>query len=1137
MLQIKHIKKEYKTGTLVQQALNDVSLNLRDNEFVAILGPSGSGKSTLLNIIGGLDRYDTGDLIINGVSTKKYKDRDWDSYRNHTIGFIFQSYNLIPHQTVLANVELALTISGISGTERKQRAEEALQKVGLGDQMHKKPNQMSGGQMQRVAIARALVNNPSILLADEPTGALDTETSVQVMDLLKEVANDRLVVMVTHNPELAEEYANRIVKLKDGKILSDTNPYMIKEDEVEPPVHKNLGKASMSFLTALSLSKNNLMTKKARTLLVSFAGSIGIIGIALIMSLSNGVTTYINTTEKDTLSEYPLEINSTSFDLASVMTSNMQSNKSDTQQEDGVVKENDVIENMFSKTQTNDLESLKSYLDTDPDQLSSYAEAVEYSYGVTPLIYRQDGETERKVNPNTLLTSAGIVPTSSMYSSMKTNIFSQLPEDASLYEDQYAVKAGRWPQNANEAVVIADASGSVSDMTLYTLGLKDYSLLEKMVNNSNTGKTDDSENDAQNYAYDDFLNIKFKLVNSGDLYTYDAEKNLWTDRSSDTEYLKNVVNNSEDITIVGVVMPESSSSSQVSMLSSGIGYPYSLTTHVMQQAENNPAVKAQLADKDVNIFTGNTFDQDNDKSNLDFSSLFKVDSSAMASAFSIDPSKIDTNISDYLDTNALSSSASSMSQDTINQLASTLQSNITTEKLTPAMTEILNAYLKYASADPTTDYANLSTSFQNYLNTEEAKKILQGDLTAALTSGSNASAMTTQYTSLMTQIMQGYPQYAADNKITDQATGMQQYLNSTEVQQKITAGMGSILSSLNISSTDTQKLATDLVNGYMNYSKTSNAPDVTKMNDSFTAWMNSEEGKQTVAQAVGEAVDVDTLSSQLSQQINDETASYTSVLSGMIQNALTQMMGQLPNAFSVDTDAIASAFQMSMDPTEIQSMFKSMMSDTTVSYESNLTSLGYASEAKPTSISIYPTSFEAKDAIKKILDSYNDQMTADGQDAKVIAYTDMVGTLMNSVTDIVNTISYVLIAFVAISLLVSSIMIGVITYISVLERNKEIGILRAIGASKHNISSVFNAETFITGLLAGVMGIVIALILIIPMNMVIHQVSGNTSVNAAMPLTGALFLILLSVVLTMIGGLIPSKKAANSDPVSALRTE
>jgi len=1136
MLQIKNIKKEYQTGTLIQQALDDVSLNLRDNEFVAILGPSGSGKSTLLNIIGGLDRYDSGDLIINGVSTKKYKDRDWDSYRNHTIGFIFQSYNLIPHQTVLANVELALTISGVSGAERKKRAEEALIKVGLGDQMHKKPNQMSGGQMQRVAIARALVNNPSILLADEPTGALDTETSIQVMNLLKEVAQDRLVVMVTHNPELANQYANRIVKLKDGIIISDSNPYVIKKEEEQVPVHKNLGKASMSFLTALALSKNNLMTKKTRTFLVSFAGSIGIIGIALIMSLSNGVSVYINTTERETLSEYPLTINSTSFDLTSVMSNAMKSSKATAASSDGTVKERDVVANMFSKVQSNDLTSLKNYLDTDPDNLSTYTESIEYSYDVEPLIYRIDGDTDRKVNPNIILSSAGLTPTSSIYSSsIKTNVFSELPQNSSLYEDQYDVKAGRWPQNELEAVVVTDQSGSVSDMTLYTLGLKNYSELEDMIKNQNTGKSTVSDTETNEYSYDSFLGITFKLVSSGDLYTYDETNHLWTDRSLDTAYLKSVVAGGEDIKIVGVVSPVDDA--EVSMLTSGISYPSSLTKYVMKKSLESAAVQAQLASPDINIFTGNTFDQDNSKSDFDFSKLFSVDSTKMASAFSVDSSKIDTNLSDYIDLNSLGSSASSMSQDTLDQLLKSVQSNLVSDQLTPAMTGVINAYLKYASADPTTDYANLNTSFNAYLNSSAASKILRDDLTAAMTSGTNASALTTSFTSLMSQIMQGLPQYMVDHQLTDITTATQQYLQSTEVQQKITAGMGQMIGSIQISASDSQKLASDLVSGYASYAASNNAPDPSKLNDSFSSWINSDAGKQAMASAVNQAVDVNALNAQLTQQYTAQSAAYSAVLSDAIQNAMVQMMAQIPNAFTIDQDAIASAFQMNMDSTELQSMFQSMLSDSTVSYESNLSKLGYADETKPSSISIYPTSFEAKDSIKTILDSYNTQMNEEGQDAKVITYTDMVGTLMTSVTDIVNTISYVLIAFIGISLVVSSIMIGVITYISVLERKKEIGILRAIGASKHNISSVFNAETFITGLLAGIIGIVIAAVLLIPMNYIIHSVSGNTQVNAVMPITGALFLIALSIGLTLLGGIIPSRKAAKSDPVSALRTE
>ena len=550
MLQIQHICKEYRTGTLVQKALDDVSLNFRDNEFVAILGPSGSGKTTFLNIIGGLDRYDSGDLIINGISTKKYKDRDWDSYRNHTIGFVFQSYNLIPHQTVLANVELALTISGIGKEERKKRAIEALKKVGLGEQLHKKPSQMSGGQMQRVAIARALVNDPDILLADEPTGALDTATSVQVMELLKEVAKDRLVVMVTHNPELAEEYATRIVTLKDGKIRSDTDEFYVNEAVMKEPEHKNMGKASMSFLTALSLSFNNLKTKKARTLLTSFAGSIGIIGIALILALSNGVNAYIKSIEEETLSEYPLQIQSTGFDMTSMMVGNMDSgsgssDKKETKK-DGEVKVMQMMTNMFSTMDSNDLKSLKKYLDSGKSGIEDYTSAVEYYYSISPQIFRQNKDgSVRQVNPDKSFESLGIgsgASTSSLMSSMmSTNVFFEMPKTESLYENQYDVKAGRWPQNYNECVLVLTSDGGISDFLLYTLGLRDQLELDEMIQEFINEEDVNTPADIGNYTYEDILDKTFKLVNVSECYEYDSQYKIWKDKSDNKEYIKKLV--------------------------------------------------------------------------------------------------------------------------------------------------------------------------------------------------------------------------------------------------------------------------------------------------------------------------------------------------------------------------------------------------------------------------------------------------------------------------------------------------------------------------------------------------------------------------------------------------------------------
>ena len=585
MLQIQKITKEYITGDLHQIALNGISLNLRDNEFVAILGPSGSGKTTLLNIIGGLDRYDSGDLIINGISTKRYKDRDWDSYRNHTIGFVFQSYNLIPHQTVLANVELALTISGISKNERRKRAIDALKEVGLGEHLHKRPNQMSGGQMQRVAIARALVNDPDILLADEPTGALDSETSVQVMELLKEVARDRLVVMVTHNPELAEAYATRIVELRDGIIRSDSNPYEVSSDKLEVPRHENMGKSSMSFLTSLLLSFNNLRTKKARTILTSFAGSIGIIGIALILSLSNGVNQYIQSIEEETLSEYPLQIQSTGFDITSMMT-DTQPNQNNEEKDDTKIHVSQMITNMFSKIGSNDLTSLKKYLDSGKSNIKENTNSIEYTYNVAPQIYSTNTDLIRQVNPDKSFSSLGLGSSANsnslMSSMMSTDVFYQMPSNTSLYEDQYDIKAGNWPKNYNECVLVLTKNGNINDFMLYTLGLRDYSELDKMIEQFSKEETVNVPTDIKSYSYKDILGIEFKLVNASDYYQYDSKYNVYKDKTDDENYMKNLIQNGENIKIVGIVQPKDSASA--TMLQSGIGYPAALTNHVIEQA-------------------------------------------------------------------------------------------------------------------------------------------------------------------------------------------------------------------------------------------------------------------------------------------------------------------------------------------------------------------------------------------------------------------------------------------------------------------------------------------------------------------------------------------------------------------------
>ena len=1023
MLQIKNICKQYKTGNLIQKALDGVSLNLRDNEFVAILGPSGSGKTTLLNIIGGLDRYDSGDLIINGISTKKYKDRDWDSYRNHTIGFVFQSYNLIPHQTVLSNVELALTISGVSKAERRKRAKRALEQVGLGDQGHKKPNQMSGGQMQRVAIARALVNDPDILLADEPTGALDSETSIQVMNLLKEVAKDRLVVMVTHNPELAYEYATRIVELKDGVIRSDSNPFNVDNKTLKVPQHKNMGKSSMSLKTSLSLSFNNLKTKKARTILTSFAGSIGIIGIALILSLSNGVNQYIQSIEEETLSEYPLQIQSTGFDITSMMDTQ---SSDDSTKEDGEVQVFQMLTNIFSRVGSNDLTSLKEYLDSNKGDLSKYTKSVEYTYNVVPQIYSANTESIRQVNPDQSFAALGLgassTSNSTMSSMMSTNVFYQMPQNTDLYQEQYDVKAGRWPKKYNECVLVLNNNGKISDFMLYTLGLRDYSELDTMIQQFSQEEKVTVPDNSQSYSYDDIIGINFKLVNPSDCYQYDANYNIYRDKTDDQAYMKQLIDNGENLEIVGIVQP--SDGANVTMLQSGIGYLPSLSDHVINQAQSSEIVQKQLATRDIDVFTGKRFD-DPESSSLDMNSLFTVDSEMLQSAFSFDQSKISMDM-DNVDFSQLSIDPSLLLSLDVDSLLGDIKFELTTDQINQISQKIMTQFQQYLKDNNLTDQSKMDEYFRAYLQSDAAKNLIQSEMAALIQESGMAEQFAANLQSQMQTMMAQYSEMIANS---------------------------------------------------------------------------------------------------LKQQL-------TTVMADQMDN----FSSQFQDAISIDTSKFASAIKVNMSEEELSELMLSLMSEDSSSYENNLQKLGYASKDEPSGINIYPLDFESKQEVINVLDQYNENVEKVDED-KVITYTDYVGTLMSSVTDIINVISYVLIAFVAISLVVSSIMIGVITYISVLERKKEIGILRAIGASKRNISQVFNAETFIIGLFAGVLGIVITLLLLIPGNMIIHDIAGSQDVSAILPVTGAVVLIILSVVLTLIGGLIPAKKAALEDPVTALRTE
>ena len=1201
MLQIQHICKEYRTGTLVQKALDDVSLSLRDNEFVAILGPSGSGKTTLLNIIGGLDRYDSGDLIINGISTKKYKDRDWDSYRNHTIGFVFQSYNLIPHQTVLANVELALTISGIGKEERKKRAIEALKKVGLGEQLHKRPSQMSGGQMQRVAIARALVNDPDILLADEPTGALDTATSVQVMELLKEVAKDRLVVMVTHNPELAEEYATRIVTLKDGKIRSDTDEFYVNEAVMKEPEHKNMGKSSMSFLTALSLSFNNLKTKKARTLLTSFAGSIGIIGIALILALSNGVNAYIKSIEEETLSEYPLQIQSTGFDMTSMMVGNMDSgsgssDKKETKK-DGEVKVMQVMTNMFSTMDSNDLKSLKKYLDSGKSGIEDYTSAVEYSYSISPQIFRQNKDgSVRQVNPDKSFEALGIgsgASTSSLMSSMmSTNVFFEMPKTESLYENQYDVKAGRWPQNYNECVLVLTSDGGISDFLLYTLGLRDQLELDEMIQEFINEENVNTPADIDNYTYEDILGKTFKLVNVSDCYEYDSQYKVWKDKSDNKEYMKKLVEQGEDLKIVGIV--QASKDANASALTPGIGYPQSLTEHVAKEAAKSEIVKDQLENPSKNVFTGEQFGTTEEKNGLDASSLFTVDEDALQKAFGFDDSGLSgdllsadslnlenafqmgvdsLDLSGIINLDQISLDVSGMPQMNLGDMIESLDLTVKPGGMQKLSESIMEGYQEYVKSHPEADYSNLAGDFMDYLMTDEAQKILKDNLQEIIESTGGFKITIDQMQDLVQRVMKGYQKYAAEKGYTDPdkfGEYLAEYLQTEEAKEIMNTWQQEIFGDtvINITSDQLKKLTKELISSYPAYAAANGKADPTKMGDYFLNYLATADGKQRLMNGLSEVIDMDQLESQLGAAMGSYMAkamgTYTGAISDVLETKITSAMNQivtqitggignamqaamgnvgnqlqnmLGSSMKIDTDAFAKAFQMNMTEDDLKELMTSMTMSATASYDNNLQKLGYVDFADPSQISIYPTDFESKEEVVKILDSYNSRMEKEGKEEQVITYTDIVGTLMSSVTNIVDIISYVLIAFVAISLVVSSIMIGVITYISVLERKKEIGILRAIGASKGNVSQVFNAETFIIGMCAGLIGIGLSLLILIPGNMIIHAVADNNKINAFLPVIPAIVLILLSIGLTLLGGIIPSRKAAKSDPVTALRTE
>ena len=1043
MLQLRNIRKAYTTGSFTQTALDDVSISFRDSEFVAILGPSGSGKTTLLNIIGGLDHYDTGDLVIDGISTKEYKDRDWDTFRNNRIGFVFQAYNLIPHQTILANVELALTLSGVSRAERRTRALDALRKVGLGDHVDKKPSQLSGGQMQRVAIARALINDPEILLADEPTGALDSKTSVQIMDLLTEIANDRLVIMVTHNPELAEQYATRIVNLADGVIRSDSDPFDPAPEDMRAN-KKQVRRTSMSFLTALSLSWNNLLTKKGRTLMTAFAGSIGIIGIAAILSLANGVNSYIANVEEETLSEYPLSIENQGFDMTSLMTMGMgaqgsSSGSGDSQdagQADGTsndanggtVGESKMVTGMFGSIGSNDLASLKEYLDNGDSGIDQYVNSIEYGYSITPQLFSSDTEDSvRQVNPDKSFSSIGFGSATStngiMSSMMSTNVFYEMPSDPDLYQDQYDVVAGTWPQSYSDVVLVLTPNGKVSDFLLYTMGLRDHSELDDMVRAFANEEEVNAPDDYMTLTYGQLMGVTFKLVAATDYYQYDSDYHVWKNKSDDADYMRDLVNSGEDVHICGIV--KAKAGAKITSLQTGFYYTSDMVSHIIDEAADSQIVKDQLADSATNVFTGKSFveEADAEDSSFDMSSLFTIDGNKLQAAFQIDPDALSVDMSS-LD---LSGAASDL------------------------------------PAAPEMDPSEFQVSGQPTINKEAAAALM-------------AAVEKDYFAYYSEQVQQGKP-----------APSFNEYFVTERAQ----------------------KLVSDALPGII---------DTSEMQAEFAQKI------QAYLQA--------TMSSYMNQVV--------SAMQTQMQAAMTQVMGQLSanmaTAMHVDESAFADAFQMNMDEKELTELMMSLMSSETTSFDGNLNKLGYADYAKPASIDIYPKDFESKQSVIDILDGYNDKMKAEGEDDKAVSYTDIVGALMSSVTTIVNMISYVLVAFVAISLVVSSIMIGVITYISVLERKKEIGILRSIGASKGDIGRVFNAETVIVGLVAGLIGIGVTALGCIPANAIVYALFDVPNV-AILPWQAAVVLVAISVFLTFLSGLIPSSAASRKDPVEALRSE
>lgn len=1080
MLELKGICKRYVTQSFTQVALDSVSLSFRDNEFVAILGPSGSGKTTMLNVIGGLDHFDSGDLLIDGISTKDFHDRDWDAYRNNRIGFVFQSYNLIPHQTILENVELALTLTGVGHAERRQRAREALEKVGLGEHVNKRPSQLSGGQMQRVAIARALINDPEIVLADEPTGALDSTTSVQVMDLLKEVARDRLVIMVTHNPDLAYQYATRIVNLADGKITDDSDPFDVADATRREA--KPTRKTSMSFVTALGLSARNLMTKKGRTAMTAFAGSIGIIGIAAILALSNGVNGYIKKVEEDTLSSYPLTISKQDYDLSSMMggqgaaddDSPENVDSSDDSAETDKIPVVTAVKDMFASVKSNDMTSFKAWLDAGGDGIDKEVNAIQYGYGVSPVVYRAGKGDEKPVRlvPNAMTEAmsggASSAATVSM-ESMGTSVFNEMIDDQSLLDSQYDVVAGHWPTSANEAVMVLSSRGTVGDYTLYSIGALDINELNDLVNSAMTadGKIETPETGAD-FTYDDALSTTFKVLSPADAYRKNEETGMWTDMSDDADFMAAKVADGIDVHIVGVVRPNETANA--SALSPGIAYTHALTRQLMERAADSQIVQEQLAHPETDVFTGKTFDelQGEAKQGVDLGSMFSVDEAALKSAFSFDASALSGAAGDGIDLSGVDLSGLDIDLSGVGKDIDF--GDIMAKAPAPDFSGIFDGL--ELTPEQMQQVGTLANQlFESFLQSDQFRALSPEDL-------KDASKL---------------------------AAAFSAYLESDTAAQQILAQLKAL---------GGDALAERLQQAMTDYVQKQLAPYLQQAMDQV----------------------MKSISDQIAATVSAQLRAGAAGLMGQMATQMSSSFANLASAMRVDASAFAHAIHFNMDAEDLSSLMMSYAKASKLTYDNNLTTLGYADEADPISVKIFPRDFEAKERVLDHIDAYNKQVKAAGHDEQAISYTDYMGIIMGSVTDIVNTISLVLIAFVSISLVVSSIMIGIITYISVLERKKEIGILRAIGASKRNVANVFNAETFIEGLIAGVFAIVVVVAVSFPVNtwaLAAKQVPNLMS----LPVQDALVLIAISVLLTVVAGLLPARSASKKDPVEALRSE